>query len=63
MEIVSSKIIILEIVFNKNNYYPVYGSVRVLAWPHFQIEEAGQNKRKFGKINRLIKIELMLNGF
>ena len=33
----------------QNNYYPVYGSVRVLAWPHFQIEEAGQNKRKFGK--------------
>ena len=33
----------------QNNYYPVYGSVRVLAWPHFQIEDAGQNKRKFGK--------------
>mgnify|MGYP001447009509 FL=1 len=33
----------------QNNYYPVYGSVRVLAWPHFQIEEAGQNKRKFAK--------------
>ena len=34
---------------SQNNYYPVYGSVRVLAWPHFQIEEAGQNKRKFSK--------------
>ena len=43
-----SKIIILENCIQQNNYYPVYGSVRV-AWPHFQIEEAGQNKRKFGK--------------
>ena len=33
----------------QNNYYPVYGNVRVLAWPYFQIEEAGQNKRKFDK--------------
>ena len=34
---------------DKNNYYPIYGNARVLAWPSFEADKAGKNKRQFSK--------------
>ena len=33
----------------ENNYYPVYGTVRVASWPHFDPEKGGFHEREFAK--------------
>jgi len=32
-----------------NYYYPIYGTVRVASWPHFDPKKAGLHKRRFSK--------------
>ena len=33
----------------KNSYYPIYGTVRVASWPHFDSEKGGAHDREFTK--------------
>lgn len=33
----------------ENNYYPIYGTVRVASWPYFDPQKAGAHERRFAK--------------
>jgi len=39
----------------ENNYFPIYGTVRVTSWPHFDPEKGGFHQRKFVKNKPIYK--------
>jgi hypothetical protein len=42
-------------LIEENNYFPIYGTVRVVSWPHFDPEKGGFHQRKFVKNKPIYK--------